>query len=223
MLAEPHWSLREFRLNSPPHRSSAVFDFSRYHLMQSLFSIIRRLWRRVLGGERLAVADAPIGNHGPVEQGQVSLGVDAPSIGLKGDSDLPPALPGEAPSAGAQRPPSTAPLQPDADVEDADEVEDAEPDEEDEDIGEGPDFFTVVDSSGSDDKKPSDLDRTRVAARLQALQGQHRIFPSSPSGPGSLAEALNQALAEDLIEADFVDDPSGEPFVLYTPRNFREA
>ena len=57
----------------------------------------------------------------------------------------------------------------------------------------------------------------RAAALMDALSGQHKIFVSTPAGPGSLAEALIGLLAEDRVKAELVERPDEEPYLLYTP------
>jgi len=105
------------------------------------------------------------------------------------------------------------------------EAEDADEDEgwEDEDGDlEGPDPF-ISGERAQDEPVDLDLEARRAAARAEALEGEQRIYLHTPAGPGSLAEALNQLLAEGLVQADFIDDAEGEPHILYRPVDRKAA
>jgi len=99
------------------------------------------------------------------------------------------------------------------------EPEGADEDEgwEDEDGDlDGPDPF-ITGELPEEEPVDLDLEARRAAARAEALEGEQRIYLHTPAGPGSLAEALNQLLAEGLVQADFVDAADGEPHILYRP------
>jgi hypothetical protein len=87
--------------------------------------------------------------------------------------------------------------------------------DEDDDL-DGPDPF-ISGVSARDEPVDLDLEARRAAARAEALEADQRIYLHTPVGPGSLAEALDQLMAEGLVQAEFVDDTDGEPHILYRP------
>lgn len=99
------------------------------------------------------------------------------------------------------------------DPEDADEDEGWE--DEDDDL-DGPDPF-IRGEPVEDEPFDVDLEARRSAARAEALEGEQRVYLHMPAGPGSLAEALNQLLAEGLVQAEFVEGGDDEPHILYRP------
>jgi hypothetical protein len=112
---------------------------------------------------------------------------------------------------------------PEEDFEDADDLEEVEGEEDPEDELSGEKDFFITDANLQPESQPVDLQTARTQARALALQGEHKIYPSSPSGPGSLAEALAHAFNEGLLNAVFADDGLGEPFILYSPRSGSDA
>lgn len=81
---------------------------------------------------------------------------------------------------------------------------------------EGPDPF-ISGEPAEDEPVDLDLEARRAAARAEALEGEQRIYMRTPAGPGSLAEALNQLMAEGLVQAEFIESANDEPHILYRP------
>ncbi len=57
----------------------------------------------------------------------------------------------------------------------------------------------------------------RDESLADAMIGEHRIYLSDPTGPGSLAEALNVLVQQDLVTAEFQDDGEAGALILYRP------
>jgi hypothetical protein len=57
----------------------------------------------------------------------------------------------------------------------------------------------------------------RAGSQAHALIGEHRIYLSDPTGPGSLAEALNTLVQQGQVTAEFLDDGEAGAFILYRP------
>jgi len=103
-------------------------------------------------------------------------------------------------------------------------VGESDGEEEDENVGDDEDetgdsegtdpFISTITEPRLDQRSLADQ---RAAALMDALSGQHKIFVSTPAGPGSLAEALIGLLAEDRVKAEFVERTDEEPYLLYTP------
>jgi hypothetical protein len=101
-----------------------------------------------------------------------------------------------------------------------DEDEAGGDDEGDEPLDEeetGPDPFVTPGAPTISSLAEREIGQERLAARAEALQGEHRIYISTVAGPGSLAEALNTLLAEGLVTAQFIDQGQEESFILYAP------
>ena len=62
-----------------------------------------------------------------------------------------------------------------------------------------------------------ELAAARSRAEAEALSGPHRVFPSSPAGPGSLFEALKRLEEAGRVTSRFVDDPASGPHLAYIP------
>ena len=90
-----------------------------------------------------------------------------------------------------------------------------------------PDPVSGIDEEADEDTEEADLDwpvmsveeiaAARAAAEAQALSGPHRIFPSSPAGPGSLFEALKRLEELGRVSGRFVEDPVAGPHLAYAP------
>lgn len=101
--------------------------------------------------------------------------------------------------------------------EDLEEDEDWGGDEEDGVVDDaGPDPF-ITGATLPDGPTSADVEALRAEARAEALLGEHRVYLSSPAGPGSLAEALNLLLGEGAMEAQFVDEAEEGSYILYRP------
>ena len=57
----------------------------------------------------------------------------------------------------------------------------------------------------------------RAGSLAEALIGEHRIYLSDPTGPGSLAEAFNTLVQQGQVTAEFLDDGEAGAFILYRP------
>lgn len=55
----------------------------------------------------------------------------------------------------------------------------------------------------------------RAESLAEAMIGEHRIYLSDPTGPGSLAEALNTLVQQGRVTAEFQDDGEVGAFILY--------
>lgn len=58
----------------------------------------------------------------------------------------------------------------------------------------------------------------RQVAEEEALSGEHRVRPTDPSGPGTLAEALSRLEAEGRLTCDLGEDAEGAPILVYRPK-----
>jgi hypothetical protein len=128
-----------------------------------------------------------------------------------------PAKPGE-PEAAAPIAPSLSEEPAIASLHDPceDEDEDEWADEEVEALGDEPDPF-ITEAPADPGLALIDTQALRAQSRAAALNGEHRIYLSSPAGPGTLAEALNVLLEEGLVEAHFVETEGEAPHLLYRP------
>jgi len=104
--------------------------------------------------------------------------------------------------------PEPQPLQP-ACVDD-DAAMDAEV--EDEGADEGEDVIADWQIPSADE-----VQAARAAAEAEALSGPHKVFLSTPSGPGSLPEALKRLEEAGRVVSEFIDDGDSEPHLVYTP------
>lgn len=144
-----------------------------------------------------------------------------------------PTAPEPPPQPAAEAPPETSPeaspepaqpapqpvdaAAPHASNDDWEEDEDWGGDEEDGAADdEEPDPF-ITGTTLPDGPASADVEALRAQARIEALLGEHRVYLSSPAGPGSLAEALNLLLGEGSVEAQFVDEAEEGPYILYRP------
>ena len=57
----------------------------------------------------------------------------------------------------------------------------------------------------------------RQVAEEEALCGEHRVRPTDPSGPGTLAEALTRLEAEGRLTCELGEDADGAPLLVYKP------
>ena len=57
----------------------------------------------------------------------------------------------------------------------------------------------------------------RQVAEEEALGGEHRVRPTDPSGPGTLAEALSRLEAQGRLTCDLEEDAEGAPILVYRP------
>lgn len=101
-------------------------------------------------------------------------------------------------------------------AEDDDEDEDDAEDLDEDAFSAEPDPF-IHDTAPPVERPDVDVAALRAQARAAALSCEHKVSLSTPAGPGSLAEALNILLEEGRVLAEFVDDPTGEPIILYRP------
>jgi len=165
-------------------------------MLTRLWSLLRALFRRPAPTRREIPAEPepPPSPAAPVEPA-------VPAI----DSSPEVALPAPEPSA--------QPLGEPSEDEDEDEWAGEEAEEEPDDE---PDPF-ITGTAAAAEAVSVDIQALRAQARAEALSGEHRIYLSSPAGPGSLAEALNLLLEEGLVEAQFVQVGDDAPYILYRP------
>lgn len=143
--------------------------------------------------------------------------------------ESPPPAPEAAPEPVAEPPPPAEPAQP---APEPSPVEAPTPQASNDDWEEDEDWGGDEEDGVADDAEPdpfisgtplpdaaasADVEALRAGARAEALGGEHRIYLSSPAGPGSLAEALNLLLGEGAVEAQFVDESDEGPYILYRP------
>ena len=146
----------------------------------------------------------------------------APTVAEQSPQAAPEASPERSPPEASPGPAQSAvqPVDaaaPQASNDDWEEDEDWGGDEEDGVADdEGPDPF-ITGTTLLDGPASADVEALRAQARAEALLGEHRVYLSSPAGPGSLAEALNLLLGEGFVEAQFVDEAEEDPYILYRP------
>ncbi len=78
-----------------------------------------------------------------------------------------------------------------------------------------------ADRLGLDDKiamRDAAVPYLRSVAEEEALSGEHRVRPTDPSGPGTLAEALTRLEAEGRVTCELGEDEAGAPVLVYRPR-----
>ncbi len=86
-----------------------------------------------------------------------------------------------------------------------------------------------AEDAGEDGAGGPDLDRKiamreaavpylRQVAEEEALAGEHRVRPTDPSGPGTLAEALARLEAEGRVQCELGEDADGAPILVYRPK-----
>lgn len=62
----------------------------------------------------------------------------------------------------------------------------------------------------------AELQAARTLAEQEALSGEHRLYPSTAVGPGSLGEALRRLEDEGRLESEYVED-GAEAYLRYRP------
>lgn len=106
----------------------------------------------------------------------------------------------------------------------ADAVNDKEEEEEEEDDPGEEAFVEDTDQLGEavssarmaiERALPETLRLRRAESLAEAMIGEHRIYLSDPTGPGSLAEALNTLVQQGRVTAKFQDDGEVGAFILY--------
>jgi hypothetical protein len=173
--------------------------------------LISGLWAFLRGLFRRTPPTAPIAPTAPEQPPQAAPEASPPEASPSETSaEAPP-----EPAQPAPQPVDAAVLQ--ASNDDLEEDEDWGGDEEDGVVDDAePDPF-ITGATLPDGPASADVEALRAEARAEALLGEHRVYLSSPAGPGSLAEALNLLLGEGAVEAQFVDEAEEGPYILYRP------
>jgi len=165
-------------------------------MLTRLWSLLRALFRRPAPTQRETPGDLEPPPPAPAVSVEPAVAAIEPS-----------------PEVGSPAPePSAQPLGEPSEEEDEDEWADEEAEEEPDDE---PDPF--ITGTAAAEAVSVDTQALRAQARAEALSGEHRIYLSSPAGPGSLAEALNLLLEEGSVEAQFVQVGDDAPYILYRP------
>ena len=176
--------------------------------------MISGLWAFLRGLFRRTPPVAPLAPTAPEQAPEAAPEASPPESAPESFPEPSPEASPE-PAQPAPQPVDAAELQ--ASNDDLEEDEDWGGDEEDGVVDDAePDPF-ITGATLPDGPASADVEALRAQARADALLGEHRVYLSSPAGPGSLAEALNLLLGEGAVEAQFVDEAEEGPYILYRP------